>query len=250
MCDPGAVGLLGMEAFLSLISCRQDSSTHDLPWVPRDRFKRLLINREAADKPPETKLKGPEKLVKIRRPKMLRPYTYLSLASSPTLLKPFQTLHKKVLDMAVTKQQRRNTNASLLLPWYLSHIPAWLDVCVCPQLLIRLHCPWDFPSKNTGVGCHFLLQEIFLTHGSNLCLLHLLHWQADSLTLGHLIPQQGPGAVHSSWAATLLSSPFGWQRNTATLSSSSITLSPYFCSTSVHRESRFWQKNDSFAKFL
>ena len=22
----------------------------------------------------------------------------------------------------------------------------------------RLHCPWDSPSKNTGVGCHFLLQ--------------------------------------------------------------------------------------------
>ena len=22
----------------------------------------------------------------------------------------------------------------------------------------RLHCPWDNPGKNTGVGCHFLLQ--------------------------------------------------------------------------------------------
>ena len=28
--------------------------------------------------------------------------------------------------------------------------------------------PWDFPGKNTGVGCHFLLQGIFLTKGSNL----------------------------------------------------------------------------------
>ena len=27
--------------------------------------------------------------------------------------------------------------------------------------------PWDFPGKNTGVGCHFLLQGIFLTQGSN-----------------------------------------------------------------------------------
>ena len=34
-----------------------------------------------------------------------------------------------------------------------------------------------------GVGCHFLLQEIFLTQGSNP---HLLHWQADSLPLSHL----------------------------------------------------------------
>ena len=41
----------------------------------------------------------------------------------------------------------------------------------------RLLSPWDFPCKSTGVGCHFLLQEIFLTQGSDLC---LLHWQEDS----------------------------------------------------------------------
>ena len=26
------------------------------------------------------------------------------------------------------------------------------------QQLTRLHHPWDFPGKNSGVGCHFLLQ--------------------------------------------------------------------------------------------
>ena len=36
----------------------------------------------------------------------------------------------------------------------------------------RLHCPWDFPGKNTGVSCKSLLQGIFPTQGSNLCLLH------------------------------------------------------------------------------
>ena len=30
----------------------------------------------------------------------------------------------------------------------------------------RLLCPWDSPSKNTGVSCHALLQGIFLTQGS------------------------------------------------------------------------------------
>ena len=30
--------------------------------------------------------------------------------------------------------------------------------------------PWGFLGKNTGVGCHFLLQGIFLTQGLNLCL--------------------------------------------------------------------------------
>ena len=35
-------------------------------------------------------------------------------------------------------------------------------------------------AKNIGVGSHFLLQGIFLTQGLKPCLLHLLHWQADS----------------------------------------------------------------------
>ena len=45
-----------------------------------------------------------------------------------------------------------------------------------------LLCPCDFPGKNTGVGCHFLLQGIFPTQELNLSLLHLLclwHCQAD-----------------------------------------------------------------------
>ena len=41
----------------------------------------------------------------------------------------------------------------------------------------------DFPGKNTGVGCHALLQGIFPTQGSNPCLLRLLHWQVGSLPL-------------------------------------------------------------------
>ena len=46
--------------------------------------------------------------------------------------------------------------------------------------LTRLLCPWDFPGNDTRVGCHFLLQEIFPTQGSNPGLLHyrqiLHHW--------------------------------------------------------------------------
>ena len=38
--------------------------------------------------------------------------------------------------------------------------------------LTRLLCPWTFPGKSTGVGCHFLLQGIFLTQQSNSGLLH------------------------------------------------------------------------------
>ena len=49
----------------------------------------------------------------------------------------------------------------------------------CPTLLrphglqpTRLLSSWDFPGKKTGVGCHFFLQGIFLTHGSNQLLLY------------------------------------------------------------------------------
>ena len=45
---------------------------------------------------------------------------------------------------------------------------------LCPTLLrfhglypTRFLCPWDFPDKNTGVGCHFLLQGIFMIQRSN-----------------------------------------------------------------------------------
>ena len=47
-------------------------------------------------------------------------------------------------------------------------------------------CPWDLPGKSTGVGCHFLLQRIFLTQGSIPGLLHcrqmLYHVSLDILT--------------------------------------------------------------------
>ena len=38
----------------------------------------------------------------------------------------------------------------------------------------RFLCPWESPGNNIGVGCHFLLQGIFPTQGSNWHLLCLL----------------------------------------------------------------------------
>ena len=61
---------------------------------------------------------------------------------------------------------------------------------LCPTLCNPMDCvdcqaplSMGFSRQNTGVGCHFLLQGIFLTQGSNP---HLLHWQADSLPLCHV----------------------------------------------------------------
>ena len=52
----------------------------------------------------------------------------------------------------------------------------------------RCLCPWDSLSKNTGVGYYAVLQESFLTQGSNPHLLHyrsiLYHWASgEALTL-------------------------------------------------------------------
>ena len=73
--------------------------------------------------------------------------------------------------------------------------------CVCVCMCVHTHdhsclILWDLMDCNlpgssvheifqeyTGVGCHFLLQGIFQTHGWKLCLLSLLHWQVDSLPL-------------------------------------------------------------------
>ena len=50
---------------------------------------------------------------------------------------------------------------------------------LCPSKLL---CPLDFPGKNIGDGCHFLLKGIFLTQRSNL---YVLQWQVASLPLSH-----------------------------------------------------------------
>ena len=68
-----------------------------------------------------------------------------------------------------------------------------LWACVCTQscLICCDHmdssppCPLsvNFTGKNTGVGSHVLLQGIFLAQRLNPCLLYLLQWQVDSLSL-------------------------------------------------------------------
>ena len=62
-----------------------------------------------------------------------------------------------------------------------------LCVCVyaqsCLSLWGHMDCSPPGSGKNTGVGCHFLLQRIFPTQGLKLQLLHILQWQKDSLPL-------------------------------------------------------------------
>ena len=61
--------------------------------------------------------------------------------------------------------------------------PKSLQLCQTLCDPTRLPCSWDFPGKNTGMGCHALLQRIFPTQESNPRLLCLLHGQLGSLPL-------------------------------------------------------------------
>ena len=87
-----------------------------------------------------------------------------------------------------TRTKLVSTQHSVLCPVYVSS--AGSDVVqllsgvelLCDPTDCRLFCSWDFPGKNSVVGCHSLLQGTFLTQGWDPC---LLHWQVGSLFLSH-----------------------------------------------------------------
>ena len=69
----------------------------------------------------------------------------------------------------------------------------------CPTLCnpTRLPCPWDSPGKNTGVGCHFLLQCMKLKSKSEVA--------QSCLTLSNPIDCSLPGSsVHGIFQARVL----------------------------------------------
>ena len=99
-------------------------------------------------------------------------------------------------------------------PFARSALPSTLPSFIFPQLLrgcsgpsvlsdslrpyglqpVRLLCPWNSPGKNTGVGCHALLQGIFPTLGLNpgllLCrwnLYHLSHQGSPVFKCGNIL---------------------------------------------------------------
>ena len=59
-------------------------------------------------------------------------------------------------------------NLGMLLDLFL--LPTLYGICTQSCLTLQPHglqptrllCPWNFPDKNAGVGCHFSLQGIFL----------------------------------------------------------------------------------------
>ena len=91
------------------------------------------------------------------------------------------SLHQSVFPTQVSNQGLLHCRQILYQLSYQGSIRVWVRVSCSgmpnslqPHRLqpTRLLCPWDFPGKTAGVGCHFLLQGIFPTQGSNLGLPH------------------------------------------------------------------------------
>ena len=86
------------------------------------------------------------------------------------------------------------------------------------------------PGRNTGVGCHALLQGIFLTQGLNLSLLRLLHRPASTLLLA------SPRKPQNTWEPTpeLMGFPLrkapSWPSGTSTSRLFSDAVMPLCCS--------------------
>ena len=106
---------------------------------------------------------------------------------------------------------------------------------VCSPLL----CSWDFPGKNPGVSCHFLLHGIFLTQGSNQDLLHcwwiLYHWDT----------QEAPVLIlyHNQLISVLLA--FFWIHiiNIIFPCFTFFNVLPHFSLTHICRVSNCWNRN-------
>ena len=132
-----------------------------------------------------------EKRIKPKEPKghVLASITVMFLEVALKFLACIALSYSQSLDSAIREAEKRTSYDG----WLCVQVKV---VCACsvasdsvqPRGLqsARLLCLWNFPGQNTGMGCHFLLWGIFLTQGSNLHLLRLLHLQMSSLSLSHL----------------------------------------------------------------
>ena len=72
-----------------------------------------------------------------------------------------------------SRPKDRNCMSYIYLYWQTGSLPLAPPGKSCPTLCdhygwwpATLFCPWDSPGKNPGVGCHALLQGIFLMKGT------------------------------------------------------------------------------------
>ena len=92
-------------------------------------------------------------------------------------------LSEEALQIAVNRREKMKSLSCVQL-----FATPWTE----ERTRLRLFRPWDFPGKNPGVGCHFLLQDIFLTRAT----------QGPSLMLGTIRGQSSWSRFQSNFLKT------------------------------------------------
>ena len=145
-----------------------------------------------------------------------RQRTYANLSQTLSRIEEEGTLPKSFYEAIITlvprliKDTTKKKNCSsnplahtIFFISPLSHV--WLLQChgLYP---VRLLCPWDFPGKKTGVGCHFILQVIFQPRGQTHIMLPLITYSVISRTHQYLNWQE----TISAWAFIILGPRVLW----------------------------------------
>ena len=112
-----------------------------------------------------------------------------------TLNNVFRDLERKYRENAASKVKMKSLSRVRLVatPW----------TRLQPTRLLR---PWDFPGKSTVVGCHFLLQGMFLTQGLNPGLPHCRQMLQPLSHRGSLVLEPGPILMLKSVACKVTAS--------------------------------------------
>ena len=136
-----------------------------LPWEPLHR----AAHGAAAGFPPSEQVRASEQACRQKPPSLYNPIS----EGTPYHLCHVLFIRSKVLGPAPRqgKGLHRAWPQKTCWEWAQSLIHLWLFATPW-TVTCQFLCPWDFQGKNTGVGCHLLLQGILLTQGSNLCLLY------------------------------------------------------------------------------
>ena len=121
--------------------------------------------------------------------------------------------YKGILFFGTVLDLQKNWKDSTASSWiactqisiFISHISVSVSLSVMPDSLrphglqsTRLLCPWDPPGKDTGVGCHFLLQGILLL----LSHFNISHYYGTFIKINELI------LIHYYYLKLMLSSDF------------------------------------------
>ena len=137
----------------------------------------LQLRTQSPRGPSET-ITVPHGVTRILTPKpslssVLLPSPFIKRTVTPEMTLKGQPLQRTLLPLT------KGHHFTVVVFKSLSRVPLY-DPMDCSPPGSSVH--GNFPGKNIGVGCHFLLEGIFPTQWSNP---HLLHWQGDSWPLNH-----------------------------------------------------------------